>query len=202
LLYFHDCLLLYSNFIKQKDKIMTVEAMPKSYNLLTLARVGRWVTGVSAILILGYYAYLIAVPLEAFAVMAKDVPGIQTPPAASLITAATLVASVPVAAFLLALSQIWYFFGEVKNRRPYSLAAQRSLQWLGRAAIACAISGVLARTVIVLILTSANPPGQKMLIIGISSGEVAAMLIAVLVFVFANIVREAAALLQENEMFV
>jgi hypothetical protein len=181
---------------------MTSTDLPITRNLVALARVGHWVIAVSAVAIVCYGCYLIAVPAEAYAVLSKELPGIQKAPSVHTIIAATLVAAIPVTAFLVALFEAWQFLGEVKKRKPFSSVAQQSLQRLGRAALACAVAGVLARTAVVLILTSSNPPDQKMLVIGFSSGDMASAVVAVLVFVFANIVREAAALRQENEMFI
>jgi Protein of unknown function (DUF2975) len=171
-------------------------------NLIALARLGQWVVACSVAAVVGYCCYLVAVPAEALFLLKREVPGIQSLPSPVIIFAAACVAALPIAAFLLALSQTWHFFGQVKRENPYSAQAQQSLKWLGRAAIACALIGVLARTLVGLLLTSANPPGQKMLIIGVSSGEIASVVVGILVFVFANVVREAAALAYENASFV
>jgi hypothetical protein len=174
----------------------------KSANLVAMAKLGQWIVAVSAALIVGYCVYLLLVPAEAIFLLQRELPNIQTMPPNGVIGAAIVMATLPVIAFLIALFQTWRFFEHVKLSQHFSLASQLSLKWLGRAAIACAITGTLTRTVIGLLLSSANPPGQQMLIIGISSGEIASIVVALIVFVFANVVREAAALADENASFV
>jgi Protein of unknown function (DUF2975) len=175
---------------------------PSFGNLNALARLGQWVVACSVAAVIGYCCYLIAVPAEALFLLKREVPGIQTLPSPAIIFAAVCVAAMPIAAFLLALSQVWLFFGQVKGGHPYSTVAQLSLKWLGRAAFACAALGVLVRTIVGLLLSSSNPPGQKVLVIGVSSADIASLVIGILVFVFANVVREAAALAHENASFV
>jgi Protein of unknown function (DUF2975) len=194
--------LWYNKNVKLKDKTMEAQENPQSASLVAMAGFGQWVVAVGAALIIGYCIYLLAVPAEALFLLQREVPNIQTLPSHAIIAAATAVAALPVVMLLAALLLVWRFFSFVKHGQLYSLAAQQSLKWLGRAAIGCAVTGMLTRTVIGILLSSANPPGQKMLVIGISSGEVASVVIGLLVFVFANVVREAAAIAHENASFV
>jgi hypothetical protein len=73
---------------------------------------------------------------------------------------------------------------------------------LGKLAVAAALVGFVTRTAVGLLMTSANPVGQKMLIIGLGSGEMIGLLVGVLVFLFASVVRDTTALAQENASFI
>jgi hypothetical protein len=167
-----------------------------------LARFGQWVAGISAVMILGYGCYLLATPAEAMFLLSQAVPQIQVTPSQSVLTVLAIVAAIPALLFLLCLHQVCRFFGFVRRGQVFDEGSLSSLRLLGRLAIACALAGILCRTAVGLLATSNNPPGQKMLVIGISSNELLAGVTAVLIFVFANIVREAAAAIQENKSFV
>jgi hypothetical protein len=173
-----------------------------THRVHNLARFGQWVAAVSAAIILGYGCYLLATPAEAMFLLNQAVPQIQVLPSGRVMTVLAFVAAIPALLFVLCLHQIWRFFGFVRSEQVLGENSQSSLRTLGRLAIASATAGVLCRTAVGLLATSNNPPGQKMLVIGLSSNELLAIVIAILVFIFANIVREAAVVTQENKSFI
>lgn len=79
---------------------------------------------------------------------------------------------------------------------------QKSMVRLGRLAIASAVLGIVARTLILVLMTSNNPPGQKMLSIGIGSGEISSLIIGLLFFIFALVVKETASIAEENRSII
>jgi hypothetical protein len=181
---------------------MRRENISRKANLFTMARIGQWVTAISAALLVVYLAYLAITPSEALFLMQREVPGIVTLPSKPILALSAFVAALPALAFLCALTLTWKFFRLVGRGEHFSTPALTCLKWLGRAAIACSVLGVLSRTIMALLLSSANPEGQKMLMLGISSNDLGAAVVGVLVFFFANIVREATALAQENQSFI
>ena len=163
---------------------------------------GKVVCLIGALAILAYGAYLAAVPDEAVVLMREAVPGIVTLPSTPILLAAACLAAAPALLFLACLLVAWQVFDAAGKSALYSPRGQHLLSRLSKLALLSAVAGVLCRTVAALLLTSANPPGQKMLVIGISSGEIAAVIVALLLAIFANVVREAAALAQENKLFI
>jgi Protein of unknown function (DUF2975) len=163
---------------------------------------GQWVAACSGLLIVAYGIYLVLVPEEALFIMREAVPGIVVLPSTSVLIVTAVVAALPALTFLLCLFQAWKLFGLARKGQLYTAAGQALLGRLGRLAIAAASVGFVMRTVVALLLSSANPPGQKMLVIGFGSGEMTGLLVGLLVFLFAAVVRDATALAQENATFI
>jgi hypothetical protein len=51
-------------------------------------------------------------------------------------------------------------------------------------------------------MTSANPPGQSLLMIEIDSGTISSVIVAVLLFTFAVLIKETATIAEENKSFI
>lgn len=163
---------------------------------------GQWVAACSGLLIVGYGIYLLLVPAERLFLMRQAVPGIMILPSSAMLLATAFVAVIPAAMFLMCLLQAWQLFGLAGRNQLYSVSGQAVLGRLGKLAVAAASLGFVTRTIVGLMLTWANPPGQKMLMIGIGSGEMTGLLVGLLVFLFAAVVRDATALAQENATFI
>ena len=109
---------------------------------------------------------------------------------------------VPIITFLLALWDACQVFHLLGTRPIFDLALPRRLLRLGSLASAAAISGIVARPLVVLVLTRGNPPGQQQLVIGISSEEIAGLIMGLLCYTFALIIQEAIGIELENRGFV
>ena len=167
-----------------------------------LARRGQVIAIVSAMLILGYGLYLIAVPAEMEFLLKQAVPGIVTLPGKPVLFAAAIVAALPAVVLLYGLFLVWKLFGLAAKGKLYAGEGQALLTRLGWLAIIGALCGILVRAAVALLMTSANPPGQKMLVLGIDSGQILSLIVGVLFFVFARVLAEAAALARENQSFI
>jgi hypothetical protein len=114
-----------------------------------------------------------------------------------------LMGSLPgVALGLWAVWQLWCLFGEFGAGRIFGLAAQRRLAALARGLLAMALWGPLQRTVIGLALTWGNPPGQRMLVLGIGMEDYLALVSGAVLLATATVMAEAARLADENAGFV
>lgn len=98
--------------------------------------------------------------------------------------------------------QLWCLFGEFGAGRIFGLAAQRRLAALARGLLAMALWGPLQRTVIGLALTWGNPPGQRMLVLGIGMEDYLALVSGAVLLATATVMAEAARLADENAGFV
>lgn len=98
--------------------------------------------------------------------------------------------------------QLWCLFGEFRAGRIFGLGAQRRLAALARGMLAMALWGPLQRTVIGLALTWGNPPGQRMLVLGIGMQDYLALVSGVVLLATATVMAEAAQLADENAGFV
>jgi hypothetical protein len=73
---------------------------------------------------------------------------------------------------------------------------------LGRILIAWSIAGILYRTLIGLVLTMDNPPGQHMLHIGIGSSDITPFLTGIMVLVISWVMDEGRLLQEEQKLVI
>jgi hypothetical protein len=170
--------------------------------LKRISRIGEWIC-IAAIVLIGVYcSFLLFDPSEAIAVMQREIPGQHTLPDNTVLLTAGLVALVPVLLFLFALWQARNLFRLIGRGEFLSLTSQTLMLRLARLAVALSLIAIVARTLVGLLMTSANPPGQKMLLIEIGSGEISSVIIAVLFFTFALLMKESAAIHAENQSII
>jgi len=115
---------------------------------------------------------------------------------------AGMLSLIPVAIFVAAMWEVRRLFRLLGKSRVLDPAVPRLLVRLGRLAVAAAVAGIVVRTLVVLVMTSSNPPGQKHLVIGIGSNEFASLIIGLLLFAFALVVQESLRIVDENRSFV
>jgi hypothetical protein len=116
--------------------------------------------------------------------------------------AGALVALIPVGVGLFALLQVWHLFGDYARGAIFTASATARLRRLAWAILGIALAQVLARTAIGLVLTMHNPPGKKMLVLGLSSNDYILVLFGLLLLAIAWVMVEATRLARENEEFV
>lgn len=115
---------------------------------------------------------------------------------------AVAVALLPVAVGLFALWQVWQLFGAYARGEIFTAGTTVRLRRLAWALVGVAAAQVVARTALGLVLTMNNPPGQKALVIGLSSHDYILLLFGVLLLAIAWVMVEATRLARENEQFV
>jgi Protein of unknown function (DUF2975) len=174
----------------------------RQLKLKKLSRVGQWICLASLLLIIGYCIFLATDSDEATALLRVGVPGPYTSPSLLITYLAELVFFVPIAIFVVALWQTHKMFGLIGNGQFLSDLCRNILVRLGCLAIAGSVLSILCHTLSVLLITSANPPGQKILQINIDSGQISTVLGAVLLFTFALLVKDATAIAEENKQFI
>ncbi|MCC5780115.1 DUF2975 domain-containing protein [Nitratireductor sp. B36] len=101
-----------------------------------------------------------------------------------------------------ALYCVWRMFGAFAAEEPLSV---ESAHWLRRASLAfVAVAGgsIVLQTLMILVLTLGNPPGQKALSIGFGSSELLALLIACVMYMAGRLMAVAAEVRAEQRDFV
>jgi hypothetical protein len=167
-----------------------------------IARYGEWICLFGILLVGGYSFFLIAQPAEAIAVLQRGIPGQLILPSDAMLLLAGMVALLPVLLFIYALWRAHALFGLIGSGHFLSETCQWLMVHLGRLAIVLAVLGIVAHTLVVLIMTSANPPGQSLLMIEIDSGTISSVIVAVLLFTFAVLIKETATIAEENKSFI
>ena len=169
-------------------------------------RIARWVRAMA--LIGGIVLLVLGVTLWASPAWVAEVAAseagvaMKSPVTPAMQWGGALVGMVPVSLGLFALFQVWQLFGDYGRGAIFTPGASLRLRRLAWSLMGVAAAQVLARTAIGLVLTMNNPPGQKMLVIRLSSHDYVLLLFGVLLLAIAWVMVEATRLAQENAEFV
>jgi hypothetical protein len=156
--------------------------------------------GIAVVVI--YEIYLWTDPAAMLEYLKRGVPELANVPTGDLVFAAWLADLAPVALFLFAMWSVVRLFRLLRSARVFHPDVPVLLTRIGHLAFASAVAGVVARTVVALALTSGNPPGQRQLVISISSGDITSVITGLLLLVFAHVMREALRIDEENRTFL
>jgi hypothetical protein len=170
--------------------------------LRLISSVAEWVALGGITLAFGYGAYLCSHPEALTAYLTKDIPGVAITPAAGSLIVAGMFSLIPVAIFVAALWEARRLFRLLGNSDGLDPAAPGLLVRLGGLAFAAAVGGIVVRTLVVLAMTIANPPGQRRLFIAIGSNEVSSLIVGLLLFAFALLAQEFLRLESENRSII
>lgn len=182
------------------DSTRRKEAGRRTINRIAL--VAEW-TCVAGIAFVGAsVAYLWLDNGRLFRHLAREAPMVVSPPSEAMLLLAGTVAIIPAALFMIALWQTRSLFGHYRRGEMFTGQIPGILVRLGYLAIGATLAGVLARTLVTILLTLGNPPGQRHLAIGISSTEVFGLIVGFLFFCFAQVARESRRIADENEGFI
>lgn len=100
------------------------------------------------------------------------------------------------------LFRLWQLFDEYAAGRVFSQAALGHLRGFARGLLVLALAGPVYRAAVALALTVGNPPGQRMLVLGVDFTDYTQMLVGAVLLTIAQVMERAAALAEENEGFV
>lgn len=167
--------------------------------LRAITRTAEWLAVAGVAMGLGYIAYLAVVPDALAIALRREVPGVVIAPGAPALAAAGLVSLVPALIFIAAMASARTLFRLLgRAATVFDPAAPSVLRRIGLLAIAAAFAGVVVRIVVGLLMTSANPPGQQQLVLSVSSGDVTALVVGLLMLAFALVMREGIRLDEDN----
>jgi hypothetical protein len=129
-------------------------------------------------------------------------PGVAqtvSPPTALIVT---LIGAISLPPLLMALAQARALFARYRAGEILSDACAGHIHRIGQMLVVLAFLGIVVPTLQVLALSWTNPPGQKMLQIGLSSDSLGFLVAGGLLTVIGWVMREAARIKAENEGFV
>ena len=93
-------------------------------------------------------------------------------------------------------------FLEGAQGRYFSAGAVSSFRTFAWASLIYGIAAPIERTLVILAMTLGNPPGERMLSIGISTDHLLALFVGLLFVAVAHMFREGQRLAEENEEFL
>lgn len=111
--------------------------------------------------------------------------------------------SLPMLAVTLALLwQLWSLFGEYLKGAVFSPRALVCLRRFAGLLLALSVVGPLIQALTSVAISWDNPPGQRTLMVALSSSDYALVLIALVFMAIARVMSEAARVAEENEQFI
>lgn len=113
-----------------------------------------------------------------------------------------LASALPSALLIYVLWQLWLLFGRYGRGEVWTLASARHLHRAALAMTALAPALPLAKTLALLALTLGNPPGQRLLSLGLSMQDYLTLLFGLVLLAVATVMREAVRMAEENAEFV
>ncbi|WP_296329041.1 DUF2975 domain-containing protein [Reyranella sp.] len=164
-----------------------------------ITHTAEWLAVAGVAMGLGYIAYLALAPDALAIALRREVPGVVVDPGGPALTAAGLVSLIPALIFIAAMWSARTLFRLLgRAATVFDPAAPSLLRRIGLLAVAAAVAGVVVRMTVGLLMTSANPPGQQQLVLSVSSGDVTALLVGLLMLAFALVMREGIRLDEDN----
>jgi Protein of unknown function (DUF2975) len=170
-----------------------------------IAKIGvlaEWVSVIGIVLLFGSVAYLSLDTQRLLGYLARETADIVGRPSDMMVWLAGVAALVPTILLALALWQARQLFRLYRERRIFDPTIPTILLHLGVLAAAAGAAGVLARTLVILFLTLGNPPGQRTVAIGIGTQDIMCLIVGLLLYAFAFVMKESRRIADENESFV
>lgn len=169
--------------------------------LQVLSRAARFLALVGIVLTLGYEVWLAVFPDRLLASLPwADAVHVQA--SQSVIGIVWLLQAIPALAFVLALISVRHLFGLLGSGNLMTADVAASLRRTGHRAIIAALTGFLATPVAVLALTWLSLPASPIVLIEVSSEQLTALIVGLILYAFAEIVREAIVLEDDLRGFV
>jgi hypothetical protein len=103
---------------------------------------------------------------------------------------------------LFMLWQLWRLFGAYRRGEVFSRPALQHLRRFSIGVLLLAALEPLTRTACILAVTIGNPPGQRQLVIGLSSDDYERVLIGAVLLAIASVMAEAVRVAEDHAGFV
>ncbi|MDP8997775.1 MAG: DUF2975 domain-containing protein [Pseudomonadota bacterium] len=168
----------------------------KLQRLCNWGRTVTWTAFVAVAVFLGYVAFN---PNELAAIAMLGLPALENTPTSTAQFWISIVAVLPALLFLFALWRVNEVFKLISLGEFLKPKCQSLLVQLGWLAIIGSLLDIICHTATVALLTSNNPPGKHQLNIGLSSGHITSVMLGIILFIFALLLREMAAIDEDNK---
>lgn len=184
------------------DHVVGSDVAMRQRKLRQISRVAEWIALSGIALIVTYSAYLCWDRAALTDLLERDVPGVAIPASYGATAFACGLSFIPCVIFVVAMWEARQLFRLLGANHIFSPATPRHLVRLGALAFMAAVAGIIVRTLVVLLLTSSNPSGERHLVIGVGSNEIAALVAGLLFLAFALVMQEALRIENDNRSIV
>jgi hypothetical protein len=171
-----------------------------------LAKPAKWMSRVSALfaaLTAAGYVYIFVDPKLALRVVSEnalaDLPGEVGSIQYLLLF---LVGAVPVSLFIAALLSARRFFACYVSGQLFPENSSAEVSRMGKLFLLLAILGPIIRMVAVLVITWTNPPGQKQLVLSLSTSDGLLIVLSGLLLMIGHVLAEANWLSEDNKQII
>ena len=175
-------------------------------NISKIIRLAKWLSRVSlAVMILSLvgYGYIWTNTKLAYRVVSQDsFPDLPTTLTFEQNASLFIVGAIPALLFAIVLFQAKQFFDTYSAGQLFPEKSSAKLKSIGTFCLALAIINPVIRTVALLIMTCLNPPGQKLLVISLSSTDGFLLVLSGLLFMIGYILAEANRIAEDNEHII
>lgn len=167
-----------------------------------LAIIGEVVAAVSAVVTAAYLGWACATPVR-FARLAHDmVPGLT----ATFTTGEWLAGAITILLLYALFAWIAWeaaaLFRLLRGTEHFGAAIERQLRRLACAVLTGALAGVPGKVALSLALSWTNPPHHRLVVVDVSTSDIGALLMAILLMLFVRIVAEGRRIDEDNQGFV
>jgi hypothetical protein len=164
---------------------------------------GKWLALVSAVLLCVWTVFLAIYPEELVAAVMSNVDGtIEIMPAATVRLLAWAVALLPTVLLAYVLILAARLFALVAKGEYLSEATRALMLRMGKLAFVASVLDVVCKSIAVLLLSSANPEGKRLLSISVTSEQFSGVILGILLLMFAALLAEMAAIDEDNKGFL
>jgi hypothetical protein len=172
--------------------------------LTRLSRTMEWVTVVGmALIVVGTSAAAIVPAWSRNLLLARlGETGARLPLEPSHQAIAALIFAVPVGVMIWGLWHVRALFRDFSHGRVFTGTAARHLQLFGISVLVQGLLGPLVAAALGVALSLGNPPGQRFLVLTLSSNDYFAVIVGGVLVAVAAVMREAARIADENASFV
>jgi hypothetical protein len=179
-----------------------MERSTKSTSIAKWARYGHWLSLLGGLVVVVFVAQ-VAFDQDALQrFFAGEVVEPFRPPNRETLFGAMLVAAIPNCLLLYGLWTSSRFFGLVQAGHLLDAKCQGALTRLARISFAWAVTNAFSRSLLTFILTSSNPPGQRILTIGLSFADFISLIIAILFLMFSHLQKQMVEFSEDSENII
>ncbi|MTJ80917.1 MAG: DUF2975 domain-containing protein [Telmatospirillum sp.] len=134
--------------------------------------------------------------------LSHEVQGSFTMPSDKGLFAAYAISMIPLSVFVAALWEARQFFRLLRRAGIFDPRSPAMLVRLGWLAIVIAVSSIVTRTLVILVMTYSSPTGSRQISVGIDPTDVGSLVVGLLLLVFALVMQEALVIEDENRSII
>lgn len=173
---------------------------------MTASPIRRWAVALRVLVVIAMVVIALAVVFgAAFAEVPTELAaaaGLSEPPARITIVAAALIGAIPTLAILYVLGQMFGLFGLYAAGETLTPLCARHISRIGSGLLVSALLEIVTRPAQIVLLSLANPPGERVLAVSLQGADLGLVLAGGLLVTIGWAMGDAVRAAEENRSFV